>query len=482
MLAVASGPNTRKLFVWQWQVAKEPREFAEVANRLGYSLAFSPDAKYLAVCGDYANAVRVWDVASGRLAQTLVPPETNRYWSRRVAFSPDGKTLIASIHNNTTSAIHLWDTASWKQRCRFEGGASFLSVSSDSRLLADGDDGLVRVRDLATGNELAANNEAHRGWISELATAGSLVATAGSDQTFRVWDMATGKQRLNLEHEREFVGGIALSPDGAKLISIASDDTVRLWDVAGGRLICKLPGHGKTGSPGAAVGFTRDGKHFVSWGYDQHLRKWDVATGKALLEHTLKPKGVAVPSEDAEDFSQRLGPCRFSPDGNLFAQAVGNELHVFDVATGKDLHQIAIGGDYVVFIAFAPDSKALLASVALSVRTTLPGGGFRVAHKNYAVNLWELSTGKMRKQFILPGYAGPVAFSPDGRHIATTTHEGDRGGGLQVRDLANGQDVIVIQAFRGHVRSLAFSGDGNRLISGMADTTALIWDLAAFKK
>jgi WD40 repeat protein len=49
MLALGSGPNTHKIFLWKWQAAEEPREISSAWQR-GRELVFSPDGKLLAEC------------------------------------------------------------------------------------------------------------------------------------------------------------------------------------------------------------------------------------------------------------------------------------------------------------------------------------------------------------------------------------------------------------------------------------------------
>src|SRR5205823_1072381 len=96
-LAVASGPNTRKLYLWRWQAGEEPRELGAPGHRSRF-LAFSPDGRLLLDCDDGDVAIRVWDVARGRVVHKLVPPEADHYRSGSITFTPDGKTLITSSH------------------------------------------------------------------------------------------------------------------------------------------------------------------------------------------------------------------------------------------------------------------------------------------------------------------------------------------------------------------------------------------------
>jgi WD40 repeat protein len=44
-------------------------------------------------------------------------------------------------------------------------------------------------------------------------------------------------------------------------------------------------------------------------------------------------------------------------------------------------------------------------------------------------------------------------------------------------ETATGREVRKIDGFKGTVKSLAFMPDGKRLVSGMNDSSALIWDL-----
>jgi WD40 repeat protein len=66
-----------------------------------WSAAFSPDGKMLAA-GGYDGKVRLWDVETAKLKETLAGPNTMIY---DVAFSPDGKTLASTGQDQT---VRLW--------------------------------------------------------------------------------------------------------------------------------------------------------------------------------------------------------------------------------------------------------------------------------------------------------------------------------------------------------------------------------------
>jgi RNA polymerase sigma factor (sigma-70 family) len=474
-LAVATGANTHKLFLWNWQAAEEPRAL-KAPRYTGNSLAFSPDGKLLAECGHFEPTVRLWEVPSGRLLRKLELPDHARYRRFRVAFSPDGKALAAAGQNNQTVVIHLWDPATGKFLKRLPVGGA-LAFSPDGKLLAAGS----RVWDLAAGKELSANDQAHSGAVEHILTGpDNLVVTASEDNTIRLWDAATARQRHCLAHDG-WVRAVALSPDGTRLVSNSLDDTVCLWDVATGRKIYRLAGHGELGGRRAVV-FSPDGQSFLSWGDDMHLRKWDVRTGKAVFEISIRPSGVKVPDEDDEDRPGRIHTPpegRFTPDGKHLILQSGGKFFIMGASTGKELRHFPSETGYLTGLAISPDSKLLLGSAwGEPVQRKLPDGRMlSTSARDHPVTWWDLTTGKQQKRILLPKEgAGPVAFSPDGKFFAAASSQPLAC--IRLVEVPTGREVRRIEGFRGAVRSLAFLPDGRRLISGMEDGSALFWNLA----
>jgi WD40 repeat protein len=482
-VAVASGPNTRKLYVWKWEAGEEPRQLP-VGDFVARWVAFSPDGKLLAATSDREGTVRLWDVAGGQPRHRLHLPGGQGSTTGAPTFTPDGKVLalvgtVYSRHEQSES-IHLWDPATGRYRGRLDPGGGRLAASPDSRLLAAGGPGRILVWDLASGKPLLPDEEAHHDHVGRVAvSARGVVATASDDGTVRLWDLATGAHRLRLGHGGYTVRAVAFAPDGRTLASSGLDDTVRLWEADTGREVYRLAGHGELGGY-RTLAFTPGGKRLLSWGDDFYLRVWDVANGKALSEYRLRPTGVKVPEEDDEPADREmrffnLGPGVFSPDGKRFVLALPKGTFVFDVETGKELRTIETGLRNAESLAVSPDGKRLLAGGwGAAIQTKLPDGRTRLSTaEEHPLGLWDLASGKPVRQVLLPGAtSGPVAFSADSKTYAAAV---DRA--IRLWDTDTGEERPGVSGVPAAVSALAFSPDGRLLVSALQDTTALVWDL-----
>jgi WD40 repeat protein len=485
-LAVSSGPNSRRLFLWRWQDGEEPREVKQSGRPA--ALAFSPDSKTLAVLGDYPPTVNLCDVSTGRLMRTLNYPAYAGSLAR-VAFSPDGKVIAVSELGNSrernfSGRVTLWDPAGGMVvRELPTPGESAIPVtfSPDSRWLAAGAGLGFHVWDLRTGADATSDDGSHRGSLNGVAVAANgLVATASDDHTARLWDLATGRHLRKVD-AGHWIRGVALSPDGTRLVTSSLDDTVGLWDAADGRLIYRLIGHGRSGGNRPAA-FAPDGKRFVTFGDDYYLRVWDAATGKALREHAVRPTGVKVSGEDADPRDRErflvLGAGAFSPDGGTLALGVSNDIHVFDVGTGKEGRIIRGEGGRVQSIAVSAGGKYLVAAAwgKPLVSKLSDGRTWYGTEPGSPLCLWELASGKLVHKIMLPeAMPGPVAFSAAGRHFAAGGEKPQRS--VIIYEVASGKPVLRFTDLSAPAAALAFAPDGRHLVATLRDTSALVLDL-----
>jgi RNA polymerase sigma factor (sigma-70 family) len=480
---------------WDLTTNKPLPQFAGVHGQHIMAVALSPDGKLLA-SGGYGNDTgRLWDVATGKEVRRLRPYNSG---VSAMAFSPvplEGKGparwLLATGGGGRVS---LWDTATGERLRQFDGGgkSEVLSVafSADGKRLAAAGWPNVRVWDTATWAVLQTFPLATRR-LAFLGDGNTLAVASGA--VVHILDVKTGKERRPGVAPEAQLSAVAWSPDGRTVAT--GDGTTRLWDAATGKALR----HVGVTLPGNVV-FSPDGK-FLAAPYlaENRLRLWEVATGKEAApfkppkgqptDLSFAPNGKALLTADAGDGTVRawdwatgkgrvvsridkgkpgslLYPGAFSPDGRFLAacepqreiRGFGGSCtaYLYDVATGKRLYGKKVFGSGIRSFAFSPDSKLV---------------AFSGSHHTY---LWDTATGKEVLAIHLG--LGAMTFSPDGRLFA-----GSAGGGIRLWEVATLKHCGLFEGHREAVHALAFSPDCRSLLSGSADTTALIWDVTGLR-
>jgi RNA polymerase sigma factor (sigma-70 family) len=393
------------------------------------ALTFTPDSKKL-VTGGPDDFLRVWDAATGEELQRR-PLELARPWS--LTLSKDGKTLAVVMDQG--NAIQLLDMSSGKLKLSHAGsllGVGFATLTPEGRTALT----VSRHRDLLLWD--VANSrvrhvlKGHEGDLYglQLARDGRTLYTLGMDKTVRVWDLVGGEEKRRLQLEQDFQPAwfdvLALSPDGRTLAVLSAAQTIRLFDTDSFRELRNFKG------PEAIRGsaFADDGRSLVIWSGDLKVRIWDAATGRQRCEYPL--------TQDLRIGQPKFG---FTAEGKAVTPPTN-----YHAALSPDGRLLAIGNDRHVL----PLEKCFLV--------------FK-----------DLATGRdIRRLDKLPTDVNRIAFSPDGRMLAWS---GRWDPTIYLMETASGRERRRFAGHLGWVISLAFSADGERLISGSMDTTALVWDV-----
>jgi len=61
--------------------------------------------------------------------------------------------------------------------------------------------------------------------------------SASEDNTLKVWDLETGRELRTLKGHSQSVSGVAVAPDGRRVVSASRDNTLKLWDLESGLVI-----------------------------------------------------------------------------------------------------------------------------------------------------------------------------------------------------------------------------------------------------
>jgi WD40 repeat protein len=180
-----SGGDDRTLRLWDLAGGRELQRLP--GHRAGVTgVALSPDGR-LALSGGRDQTLRLWDVARGREVRSFPVP---RGQVLAVAFTPDGRAVL-SAHFDTT--LRLWDLESGRELRRFGGHRQMVAgvvLTPEGLVVSGSHDQTVRVWDPDSGAELWCGR-GHTGPVTAVAAAldGRMLASAGTDETIRLWQV-----------------------------------------------------------------------------------------------------------------------------------------------------------------------------------------------------------------------------------------------------------------------------------------------------
>jgi WD40 repeat protein len=172
-----------------------------------------------------------------------------------------------------------------------------------------GEAGTVTLLDMHSGQEIRTFNASLTtpgGYIGTFAFSqdGNLLATLGSDNITKIWDIISGELLMALRGHSDEVLGLAFNSTGQQLATASRDTTVKLWDIKTGAELHTLVGH--TGWV-YSVAFSPDGKKLATASQDRIVKIWDVETGQGLITLT--------------GYTDQVYDVAFSPDGRRLATA-----------------------------------------------------------------------------------------------------------------------------------------------------------------
>jgi WD40 repeat protein/DNA-binding SARP family transcriptional activator len=373
-----------------------------------------------------------------------------------LAFSPDGKYILAGTGDSSTGRAVLLDARSGQKIRDFTGPGGSITALAYSRdgkyMLSGASDGTALLWEVGTGKWIRLLI-GHRKPISSVALSpdGKYVLTGSLDGTARVWDLTTGRELYQIASHADSVKSTAISPDGRYGLLGNSSGMAELWDIQTGEVVRQFLGHTISLN---AVTFSPDGNRILTGGYDGIARLWDVETGGELQEFT----GHIL----------NIGSVAFSQDGGtIFTGSDDGTVRKWDTKSGRELQRYTgSNGMWVTapqLIAISPDGQYLINGNSYSLNGNSQG----------EIRLWDLEQAPRLPVFKNPSNVNGLAFSPDGRLALTT----DSTGTIHMWEVRSGKEV---RDFKGHADlinyGVAFSPDGKYVLSGSWDRTVRLWD------
>ncbi|CAE7640474.1 LST8-1 [Symbiodinium sp. KB8] len=279
------------------------------------------------------------------------------------------------------------------------------------------------------------------------------LATAGTDQTIRLWDPATGQSWHTIQYKEQGVdkqvNALEFMP-GSTNLAVAGFNHIKLFDLASQSTepLAKFEGHKNNIT---AVGFHRDGKWMFSGSEDGTVKVWDIRAKNFQRDFTHPgPVNSAV-----------LHPNQ----GEIIAGDSRGNVAVWDLATAT------------MSTAFQPEADVPVQSISIAQDNTV----LAAATSSGTVYLWAPPSSSadytpLRQLQAHRSYILRTQLSPDAKYLATCAADKT----VKVWDAAH--DFSPLTTLTGHTQwvwDCRFSADSQYLVTASSDKTARLWELAS---
>ncbi len=522
LTALASFPETRLLAtgaydgaVCMWDASRFPLttlwrfQCADLVN----NLQFSRDGRKMAVAAA-DGYVHLLDAKDGSLCGQLGPHGDD---VNAVAWHPNGR-LLACVMDAKDVQVALWDTQTGERLepiLGHEHGIFALAFNpAGTELVTAAEDGSCRIWDMATRTQRALLSHPGDPETVDWSPRGDFIASGCDDGVLRIWDARTGELAKEAKEAHAAVRLVMFSPDGGQLLAGSYEGVLRVYDFPSMKLARELQAPMQWER---AAAFMANG----DLGLGSFGGRPIVHSAKGDVQGTLPTYGInSVSAQGAEMVVGRddgavlslldgrllhrhpsiVNTVVWGPNGMLGSGDYRGHLRLYDRQQGRVVAEHHLDSGPINTIAFHPDGQRLFTAgydglirewdMSLHLlRTTRAHNGpikslawsavsnvLVAGSSDDTASVWrdgERLVHVERDELVL---VNGVATSPVDPHFATASRDGIvRIWHCQTGELVDSLPACHIKS----VKAIAYSADGQQLLTGAYDGFGVIWSRQA---
>ena len=436
-------------------------------------------------------AVAGWQAAHSTAARSaLLTVQMDAYAGQLIgsgattaaAISPDGRYIATAAgvtglsQRHPSRTVQLWDarTRHLIATLSLPGVAESVAFSPDGRVLAAAvlAKQAVWLWDVATRRVIRTVTGPGATAVA-FSPDGHLLAVGEGGAQVDLWNPTSGAQVGVLPGSFAVVRSLAFSPDGRLLAAggVAGTTTrpvrsglTRVWRMPTGAPDVTRPDHRATVVN--SVAFSPDGRLLASAGDNSQIELWDPVTRQAepplagrgdITSVVFSPDGTDIVADGSDDtirYWRAVSPHRYYAFDTTYPGAI------VTLVFSRDAHTLLVAGLNGVLLLHQHDYSLSSAGALTSVAFSPDGRMIATAAQRGTIRLYDATTHwPARVITTQPGGSLAMAFSPDGRLLAS----GGQHGSLRLWDPATGARRAALRVIGPSVTGVGFSPDGSLL-------------------